>query len=120
MDDEEIIREVAATILEHLAYSAVACCDGSEAIEQYRQAVATKEPFAAVMMDLTIPGGMGGKETIKKLQEIDKGVIGIVSSGYCNDPILSCYRDYGFSGIVKKPYSLDELGSVLHELLTEA
>jgi PAS domain S-box-containing protein len=117
MDDEEIIREVAATILEYHGYSAVVCCDGSEAIELYRQAIATKEPFAAVIMDLTIPGAMGGKETIKKLLEIDKEVVGIVSSGYCNDPILSCYRDYGFSGIVEKPYSMDELGKVLDDLL---
>ena len=117
MDDEEIIREVAAEILGHLGYSAVLCCDGNEAIELYRQALAAKEPFAAVIMDLTIPGGMGGKETMKKLLEIDKGVVGIVSSGYCNDPILSNYKDYGFSGIVKKPYSLDELGKVLHNLL---
>jgi signal transduction histidine kinase len=118
MDDEEIIREVAAEILGHLGYITEVCCDGSEAIELYRQAIATKEPFTAVIMDLTIPGGMGGKETMKKLQEIDKGVVGIVSSGYCNDPILSSYGDYGFSGIVGKPYSLDELGKVLHDLLT--
>lgn len=120
MDDEKIIREVAAAILEHLGYSAVVCCDGSEAIELYKQAIAAKEPFAAVIMDLTIPGEMGGKETMKELLEIDKGVIGIVSSGYCNDPILSHYRDYGFSGIAGKPYSLDELGSVLHDLLSRA
>jgi len=117
MDDEEIIREVAAEILGHLGYNTALCCDGSEAIELYRQAIATKEPFAAVIMDLTIPGGMGGKETMIKLLEIDKGVVGIVSSGYCNDPILSSYWDYGFSGIVEKPYSLDELGQVLHGLL---
>jgi nitrogen-specific signal transduction histidine kinase/CheY-like chemotaxis protein len=117
MDDEEIIREVATAILEHLNYSAVVCCAGREAIELYQQAIATKMPFAAVIMDLTIPGGMGGEETMKKLLEIDKGVVGIVSSGYCNDPILSSYRDYGFSGIVGKPYSLDELGKVLHDLL---
>jgi two-component system, cell cycle sensor histidine kinase and response regulator CckA len=117
MDDEEIIREVAAAILGHLGYNAVVCCDGNEAIELYRQAITAKEPFAAVIMDLTIPGGLGGKETIKNLLEIDKGVVGIVSSGYSNDPILSRYKDYGFSGIVEKPYSLDELGKVLHDLL---
>jgi CheY-like chemotaxis protein len=117
MDDEEIIREVAAEILGHLGYSAVVCGDGSEAIELYLQAIKTKEPFGAVIMDLTIPGGMGGKETMEKLMEIDNGVIGIVSSGYCSDPILSNYRYYGFSGMVGKPYSLDELGNVLQNLL---
>lgn len=73
MDDEEIIREVAATILEHLAYSAVACCDGSEAIEQYRQAVATKEPFAAVMMNLTIRGGRVGRKRSKNSRKSTRG-----------------------------------------------
>lgn len=120
MDDEEIIREVAAAILGHLGYSALVCCDGSEAIELYRQALAIKEPFAAVIIDLTIPGGMGGEETMKKLREIDMGVVGIVSSGYYNDPILSNYRDYGFSGIMLKPYSIGDLGKVLHELLASA
>jgi two-component system, cell cycle sensor histidine kinase and response regulator CckA len=68
-------------------------------------------------MDLTIPGGMGGRETIQRLLEIDRHAVGVVSSGYCTDPILSNYRDYGFSGIVEKPYSMDKLGKVLHELL---
>jgi signal transduction histidine kinase/CheY-like chemotaxis protein len=117
MDDDEFIREVASEILGHLGYSAVICCDGNEAIALYRQALTTTEPFTAVIMDLTIPGGMGGVETMNKLLEIDKGVVGVVSSGYSDDPILSSYRDYGFSSIVKKPYSLDELGKVLHELL---
>jgi CheY-like chemotaxis protein len=116
MDDEEIIRVVAAEILGHLGYNVVVCSNGSEAIELYQQEIAREEPFNAVIMDLTIPGGMGGRETMKKLLEIDKGVIGIVSSGYCNDPILSSYRDYGFSGIVEKPYSLADLSKVLHEL----
>jgi CheY-like chemotaxis protein len=98
----------------------VVCCDGCEAIGLYRQALATKEPFAAVIMDLTIPGGMGGKETMKDLLEIDNKAIGIVSSGYCNDPILAHYRDYGFRGVVTKPYNLTELASVLHELLFDA
>jgi len=120
MDDEEMIREVIAAMLEHLGYKTIVCCNGSEAIELYLQAIAAKEPFAAVVMDLTVPGEMGGKETMRELLAIDKEVIGIVSSGYCNDPILSCYRDYGFKGIVGKPYSMDELDGVLHELLSGA
>jgi two-component system cell cycle sensor histidine kinase/response regulator CckA len=117
MDDEELIREVASEILDYLGYSAVACPDGKAAIELYRKAMSAGEPFAAVLMDLTIPGGMGGQETMKRLLEIDKDVIGIVSSGYCHDPILSDYKRYGFSGIVGKPYSMDALGTVLHDLL---
>lgn len=117
MDDEELIREVASDILDYLGYCAMACHDGKEALELYREAMMAGEPFDAVLMDLTIPGGMGGQETIQRLLEIDKAVVGIVSSGYCSDPILSNYRDYGFSGIVGKPYSPDALGKVLHDLL---
>jgi PAS domain S-box-containing protein len=117
MDDEEVIREVATEILGHLGYRVTVCCNGSEALEEYGKARDTGDPFAAVIMDLTIPGGMGGKDTIKKLQEIDSEVICIVSSGYSNDPILALYREYGFSGVAVKPYNMEELGNVLHELL---
>jgi signal transduction histidine kinase len=117
MDDEALIRSVASDILDFLGYSAVTCPDGKEAIALYRDAMTAGEPFTAVLMDLTVPGGMGGRETMERLMEIDKDVVGIVSSGYCNDPILSNYRDYGFSGIVNKPYSPDALGGVLHNLL---
>jgi CheY-like chemotaxis protein len=116
MDDEEVIREVATEILGHLGYSVVVCCDGVETIEEYLKAKESGEPFAAVIMDLTVPGGMGGKETMKKLLELDSGVVGIVSSGYCNDPILAHYREYGFSGVVAKPYNMEELGNALHGL----
>jgi PAS domain S-box-containing protein len=116
MDDEEIIREVAEEILGHLGYRVVVCCDGAEALEEYREALASGDPFAAVIMDLTVPGGMGGKETMKRLQELDSKVIGIVSSGYSNDPILAHYREYGFSGVAAKPYNMEELGRELHDL----
>ena len=117
MDDEEILREVAFEILSHLGYTVVVCNDGAEAVALYREAMANKGPFAAVLLDLTVPGGMGGKETVEKLLEIDSKVICIVSSGYCNDPILAHYREYGFRGVVEKPYNMETLGYVLHELL---
>jgi PAS domain S-box-containing protein len=117
MDDEEIIREVAEEILGHLGYRVVVCCDGAEALEEYRKAAESGDPFAAVIMDLTVPGGMGGKETMKRLQELDSKVIGIVSSGYSNDPILAHYREYGFSGVAAKPYNMEDLGRELHDLL---
>jgi PAS domain S-box-containing protein len=116
MDDEEILREVACEMLSHLGYHVVACGDGAEAIELYREAMVNGEPFVAVIVDLTIPGGMGGKETMKKLLEIDSEVMCVVSSGYCNDPILAYYGEYGFSGVVVKPYNMETLGKVLHEL----
>ena len=117
MDDEEIIREVAAEILEHLGYSVVVCCDGSEAIELYRQAIATKEPFAAVIMDLTIPGGMGGKEAAARILEIDPDAVLIVSSGYSSDPVIANFRQYGFSGVVPKPFDAEGLARELKRLI---
>lgn len=117
MDDEEILREVAGEILSHLGYRVVVCSEGSEAISLYQEAMRSDDPFAAVIMDLTIPGGMGGKDTMKNLLEIDSGVKGIVSSGYCNDPILAHYREYGFISVVTKPYNMEELGNVLNNTL---
>jgi signal transduction histidine kinase/sensor domain CHASE-containing protein/CheY-like chemotaxis protein len=118
MDDEEIIREVAGEILVHLGYKVEFCSDGADAIARYRLAYTTDEPFTAVLLDLTIPGGMGGKETMKHLLEIDPDARGIVSSGYSNDPILSHYREYGFSGVVLKPYDMGELGRTLQIVLS--
>ncbi len=117
MDDEEIIREVASGILGHFGYEAIVCNDGKEAVELYREALQAGEPFSAVIMDLTIPGGMGGKETMKRILEIDNKAVGIVSSGYCNDPILARYHNYGFRGVVAKPYNMEEIGKVLQDLL---
>jgi CheY-like chemotaxis protein len=86
MDDEEIVREVAMEILVHLGYRADLCGSGTEAVKLCREAMNSEDPYAVVIMDLTVPGGMGGKETIKKLLEIDASVKGIVSSGYSEDP----------------------------------
>lgn len=117
MDDDEIIREVAAEIVGHLGYSAVVCCDGSEAIELYRQALTTKEPFAAVIMDLTIPGGMGGKEATARILEIDPDAALIVSSGYSSDPVIANFRQHGFSGVVPKPFDAEGLARELNRLI---
>lgn len=117
MDDEEIIREVACEILSFLGYGVRLCSDGAEAVEEYQMAMESGEPFDAVIMDLTVPGGMGGKEAMNKLREIDAGVRGIVSSGYSNDPILSHYREYGFCAVVAKPYNIKEMGEVMLEVI---
>jgi two-component system cell cycle sensor histidine kinase/response regulator CckA len=89
---------------------------GAEAIEQYGEAKKAGQPFDAVILDLTIPGGIGGKETIKKLLEIDPGVKAIVSSGYATDPIISEYKEYGFSAVVTKPYNVAQIEKVLQGL----
>jgi len=117
MDDEENIREVAGEMLSFLGYDVAFAKDGAEAVEVYSKSGSSRHPIDAVLMDLTIPGGMGGRETLQVLQEIDPEVKAIVSSGYSNDPIMADYRLFGFSGIITKPYKLGELRRVLGEVL---
>ncbi len=117
MDDEDFILELASQMLKKLGYRATLVADGEEAIGSYREAIQSNRAFDAVILDLTIPGGMGGKETIKKLLEIDNNVKAIVSSGYSNDPVMSNYRHYGFQRAVKKPYGIRELSEALHSVL---
>ncbi|MCB2198309.1 PAS domain S-box protein [bacterium] len=117
MDDEQSVQEVATVMLKELGFTVDVASDGSSAIEKYLQARMEEKPYVAVIMDLTIPGGMGGEETISHLRKLDPGVKAIVSSGYSNDPIMSNYLDFGFKGVVAKPYRLQDLGSVLAEVL---
>ena len=117
MDDEEAVAKVATSMLTFIGYSVVTARDGAEALELYRKAKNRDNPFDAVILDLTIPGGMSGKETIQKLLEIDPEVKAIVSSGYANYPIMAAYEDFGFRGVVAKPYSIQELSKVLRNLL---
>ena len=117
MDDEEMVRDVAGKMLERLGYDVAFAIDGEEAVTLYRKAHDAGIAFDAVIMDLTIPGGMGGKEAIVKLLEIDPQAKAIVSSGYSNDPIMADCMQYGFSGVVTKPYSVKNLSEVLLEVL---
>ncbi|MBD3257401.1 response regulator, partial [candidate division GN15 bacterium] len=91
--------------------------DGSAALEQYRDAIMSNEPFDVVLMDLTIPGGMGGREAIDKLRQIDPGVVAIVASGYSNDPVMADFEEYGFAGRISKPFNSADLLSLLGTLL---
>jgi PAS domain S-box-containing protein len=120
MDDEKMIRDVTGKMLEYLGYEVDYAEDGSKAIEQYKNASDSGNGFDVIIMDLTIPGGMGGKETIQKLLEIDPQVKAIVSSGYSGDPIMSDYKKYGFSGVIGKPYELESLGGMLHSVINES
>jgi PAS domain S-box-containing protein len=117
MDDEAGIRTLLSAILKHFGYDVTTVADGADAIREYRQARDNGQRFAAVIMDLTIPGGMGGKETIRVLREIDQNVKAIVCSGYSNDPVLAEYQKYGFIARVEKPYRMQELGRVLSAVL---
>lgn len=115
MDDEETIRALASEMLGHLGYEVATCSSGEEAIHKYRMAQEGNQPFSLVIMDLTIPGGMGGRESAKKILALDPCARLIASSGYSNDPVMADFRDYGFCGSIAKPYTLDELMQVVQE-----
>lgn len=117
MDDEEIIRKLLDAALTDAGYEVELTVDGAEAIKQYTKAKGSGQPFDAVILDLTVPGGVGGKEVIKKLLEIDPSVKAIVSSGYSTDPIMSQFRDYGFCGVVAKPYNMAQMEEILQGIL---
>jgi CheY-like chemotaxis protein len=117
MDDEEMVREVLGRLLARLGYQAEFSKDGGEAIEIFVQAHGSGQAFAAVILDLTVPGGMGGKETIARLLELDPQVKAVVSSGYSDDAIMADFQKYGFSGVIAKPYRISELGKILYEVI---
>ena len=117
MDDEAMILELAVEMLDHLGYQATTCVNGTEAMTLYKAALESGHPYAAVIMDLTIPGSMGGKEAAQQILAIDPRACLIVSSGYSNDPIMSDFRKYGFCGAVSKPYTAGEFGEMLSSLL---
>ena len=118
MDDEEAIRDMAAALLSHFGYRSGVARDGEEAIALYKEAAARKDPFSLVIMDLTIPGGLGGKETIARLHEFDPFVKAVVSSGYSTDPIVANFRQYGFAGILTKPYTAKEMSEVIRKVMS--
>ncbi len=119
MDDEDYILDILAQILSQLGYQAIPARTGEEAIEIYNNHLSRGQRFDAVIMDLTVPGGMGGVETISRLREIDPEVVAIVSSGYSNDPVMANFRDYGFMGVMKKPYRIEEVSEILHHVLSQ-
>jgi len=119
MDDEEAVREVTMQLLRHLGYETVLVADGQEAIETYSQHLASGSPIDLVIMDLTIPGGMGGKEAAEKILAVDPTATLVVASGYYHDPIMANYESFGFRGFLPKPYQLADLREVLLKLLGE-
>ncbi len=117
MDDEDIIREFLYHELTDVGYEVTITSDGTQAIQEHKKAKNKGAPFDAVILDLTVSGGMGGKEAIKQLREIDPKVRAIASSGYATDPIMSNHRKYGFRAVVAKPYRVDELEKTLQGVL---
>ena len=117
MDDEQVVRDVAGEMLKDLGYELVTAVNGEEAVAIYGQALKENRRFVAVIMDLTIPGGMGGQEALGKLRAIDPTVTAFVSSGYSNDPIMAEYAQHGFSGVIVKPYSIEVISKALRGVL---
>jgi PAS domain S-box-containing protein len=118
MDDEKTVREIAGRMLKHIGYADIEfATDGIEAIKLYKAAIELGNPFSMAILDLTIPGGMGGEMTIRNLLKIDPAVKAIVSSGYVDDPVMARYSEYGFSGVVAKPYTIAELRKAMQDVM---
>ncbi|UYP48095.1 Sensor histidine kinase RcsC [Candidatus Lokiarchaeum ossiferum] len=116
MDDEDVIRRVLGKMLKQLGYLPTAVANGDDAIQIYQENMAKGTPFSAVILDLTIRGGMGGEETVKRLLQIDPKLKAIASSGYSTDKIMTNFSDFGFSGTLIKPYKVKELEDTLADL----
>jgi CheY-like chemotaxis protein len=119
MDDEPVVQQVVARMLRTLGYEVQVCAEGSEAVARYRDAHAGEKPFDAVILDLTIPGGMGGAEAIGLIRAIDPNVRAVVSSGYSSNPVMSNHLAYGFAGVIAKPFQASDLSRVLRQVLVE-
>lgn len=118
MDDEEIIRDITTSMLEAYGYKVTSCADGTEAVERFKTAQKSGAPFSAVIMDLTVPGGMGGKEAARLIHAINPSACLIVSSGYSEDPVVANFRDFGFAGVLSKPYRMEDIDRLLGRLLS--
>jgi len=119
MDDKSMVRNTLLSILGRLGYSGDTAVDGRDTLSKYQDSMKEGKPFDAVILDLTIPNGMGGEETIEELLNLDPDVKAIVSSGYSNSPVLGDYRAYGFQGMIMKPYSIEGLSDVLQKVLSD-
>ena len=117
MDDEERVLAIIREILAYLEYDVVCAREGDEAIDRYRLAAESGAPFDLVILDLTVPGGAGGIDALRKLKGIDPRVRAMVSSGYADDPILKNFKTYGFVGAIAKPYDVGQLSESLRQAL---
>lgn len=117
MDDEQIILDVVVEMLEFLGHEVETAHDGAEAIQVYQRAQAAGRRFDMVLLDLTVPGAMGGKEAVQQLLQFDPHVKAIVSSGYASDTTVSDFKSFGFSGVLSKPYTLHDIEKVIADQL---
>ncbi|WP_051822804.1 cache domain-containing protein [Desulfonatronum thiodismutans] len=120
MDDDVMILDISMDLMEHLGHTAVSVQDGEEAVARYKQAMLEGLPFDAVIMDLTIPGGMGGKEAVREILKLDPAAKIVASSGYSSDPVMANFQEYGFVDSIAKPYTIQEIRKLLNKLLAQA
>ena len=116
MDDEEAVRDVVMDMLANSGYEALQARNGEEAIEIYREYYNSGKPVDIVIMDLTIPGGMGGREAVQTILKIDPDATVIVASGYSDDPVMANYREYGFKAAIKKPFDLRKFSHIIESV----
>ncbi|WP_456430931.1 PAS domain-containing hybrid sensor histidine kinase/response regulator [Thermosulfuriphilus sp.] len=117
MDDEDMVRDILKNMLRHLGYEVEETADGRQAVDSYRAAWISGHPHDVLIMDLTVPGGMGGREAVREILKINPQAKVIVSSGYSTDPVMANYDRYGFCGVIAKPYKIGELSQVLSRIL---
>jgi len=117
MDDEDMVGEIACQMLRFMGFEAFWVANGAEAIQEYSRQKDAGQAYSAIIMDLTIPGGMGGQEAIIEILAIDPAAKAFVSSGYTNDPIMVHYKDYGFVGVIAKPFDIAAVQQILNTIL---
>jgi CheY-like chemotaxis protein len=117
MDDEQIIVDVTLEVLRFLDYEVMFAREGAAALELYKQEKESGAPFDLVILDLSVPEGLGGKDAIALLKAYDPGVNAVVSSGYTGDPVVVEYERYGFSGVLSKPYKISDMREMLEKMI---
>jgi CheY-like chemotaxis protein len=120
MDDEASNRTLAVNMLKFLGHHAEVVSNGSAAVERYSRALQKGRPYDAVILDLMVPGGMGGKEAVERLTKIDPAVNVIMASGYTQDPVMTEFRNYGLKAVISKPFTLEELSQTLNSVMVHA
>jgi CheY-like chemotaxis protein/anti-sigma regulatory factor (Ser/Thr protein kinase) len=117
VDDEDMIRDLLSNMLTSIGYEVDSVPDGAEAIDVYQNAQAEGRPYTAVILDITIPGGMGGLEALESLRAVDPQAKVLISSGYANNPVMANFQQYGFNGVIAKPYTMQKVHEVLQQVI---
>ena len=119
MDDEEQVQDIMRAMLSELGHDVLIAADGNAAVRTYSEQLRDNTPIDLVIMDLTVPGGMGGKDAAKEVLAIDPQAKLVVSSGYSHDPVMANFRDHGFRSAITKPCQLGQLARIIEQVLAE-